>query len=121
MIGAPLTLLYWTYRTQTAAVIITALFGILGVAMRLSLMDLAARVCPEYGEATVFAIFLSVFNLAALTSNTLGAKGYDVLSKSPAGPHGAMAILIVVSAVCVAACWPWLKLISIDSPAVKPA
>jgi predicted MFS family arabinose efflux permease len=108
LLGAPLTLLYLAYRGETSALILTALFGFVGVIMRLALMDLAARCCPAEAEATGFAIFMSVFNLAALSSNTLGARFFDAW-KGNWGAHGAMAGLIAVNVVGIALCWPLLR------------
>ncbi|HBL17731.1 MAG: hypothetical protein A2X36_13245 [Elusimicrobia bacterium GWA2_69_24] len=115
--NVPLTLLYWGYRGAVSAVLLTAVLGIANVAMRLSLMDLAAKACPEHGEATTFALYMSVFNLAAWSSNLLGARLYDLLHGGALGPHGAMALLISLSAVCTAACWPLLRWIPV--PAVR--
>ncbi|PCI36713.1 MAG: hypothetical protein COB53_08590 [Elusimicrobia bacterium] len=109
-LGAPLSLLWIGYRSPLTAGIITALFGFVGVAMRLSLMDLVAQACPKHGEATAFAIFMSVFNLAAWSSNTTGAVLYGSLGKT-LGPHGAMSALIVLGACCTLLCWPILRYI----------
>ncbi|MFH2204823.1 MAG: MFS transporter [Elusimicrobiota bacterium] len=106
--GIPLTLLFLAYRGTVSAIVITALSGVVGVVMRLSLMDLAAKSCPEHGEATAFALFMSMFNLSAWASNTLGAGLYERLT-SAGGPHAAMALLIVIGAACIAACWPFLS------------
>lgn len=116
ILGAPLSLLWVGYRTPGTAAVITVLFGFLGVAMRLSLMDLVAQACPKHGEATAFALFMSVFNLAAWGSNTTGAVLYGNLGEH-LGAHGAMAALIVFGAACTALCWPFLRYI----PAGKDA
>jgi MFS family permease len=110
VLGAPLSLVWIGYRTPLTAGIITAVFGFLGVAMRLSLMDLVAQACPEHGEATAFALFMSVFNLAAWSSNTTGAYAYGALGDAY-GAHGTMAVLIVFGALCTALCWPLLRYI----------
>ena len=109
--GVPLSFLWLAYRTPLAAILITAFFGAAGVAMRLSLMDLAAKSCPPRGEATAFAIFMSVFNLAAWGSNSLGAAVYGRMGAA-SRPHEAMASLILVGALCTAACGPLLRWIS---------
>lgn len=104
--AAPLTLLWLFYSGPASAVALTALFGFAGVAARLALMDLAARACPEGGEATAFALFMSVFNLAAWSSNAAGAAAYGALA--PAGSARAMSILIVASAAFSLAALPLL-------------
>lgn len=110
LIGAPCSLIWIAYRTPALAAAITALFGLLGVAMRLSLMDLVAQACPKHGEATAFALFMSVFNLAAWGSNTLGATLYGSFG-APLGEHAAMALLIFFGSGCTLLCWPLLRYI----------
>lgn len=105
VLGAPMTLLYLAYRGPWSAAAVTAVWGTAGVAMRLSLMDWAARIAPSESEATAFAALISFFNLAAWGSNAAGAKLYAVLA-GPISPHGAMAALTLVGAACVASCWP---------------
>ncbi|MFH1724237.1 MAG: MFS transporter [Elusimicrobiota bacterium] len=121
LLSAPLTLLYWAYRGPASALALTSFFGVVGVAMRLSLMDLVARACPEHGEATAFALFMSVFNLAAWSSNTAGARAYETLAAGSAGAHGTMAILIAVGALAKIACWPLLRSVRVSGPQGQPA
>lgn len=109
----PLTLLYLFYREPFTAGALTMVLGAAGVAARLSLMDLAARSIPVGGEAAGFALFMSVFNLAAWASNTAGAKAYGLMA--PNGPHMAMATLIFVSAAATSLALPLLRFI--PSPA----
>lgn len=110
----PATLLYLAYREPFLAGLLTVVLGAVGVAARLSLMDLAARTCPEGGEAVAFALFMSVFNLAAWASNTAGAKAYAAMA--PNGPHMAMATLIMVSAATTSLALPLLRFIPSSEP-----
>ncbi|MDE2291145.1 MAG: MFS transporter [Elusimicrobia bacterium] len=112
----PMTLAYMAYRGPATAVVLTFLVGTGGVAARLSLMDLAARTCPKHLEAAAFALFMSVFNLSAWASNTLGAAAYGRLS--PHGALDAMAVLVAVSAACSALALPLLRYIP---PSLEPA
>ncbi|TBR17916.1 hypothetical protein EPO15_15940 [bacterium] len=105
----PMTLAYLVYREPFTAGFLTIVLGAAGVAARLSLMDLAARSVPEGGEAAGFALFMSVFNLAAWASNTVGAKTYGLFA--PTGPHMAMATLILVSAATTSLALPLLRFI----------
>ena len=105
----PLTLLYLGYREPYSAGFLTVILGAAGVAARLSLMDLAARSVPKGAEAAGFALFMSVFNLAAWASNTVGGKLYAVLS--PGGPHMTMATLILVSSATTTLALPLLRFI----------
>lgn len=112
----PLTLFYLLYREPFMAGLLTVVLGGAGVAARLALMDLAARAVPEGGEAAGFALFMSVFNVAAWASNTAGAKAYGLMA--PNGPHMAMATLILVSAAATSLALPLLRFL--PSPERKP-
>ncbi|MBI5882951.1 MAG: MFS transporter [Elusimicrobia bacterium] len=102
--GAPLSLLYLFYRGPVSAVLLTLLFGFTGVFFRLSLMDLAARSCPAFAEATAFAVFMAVFNISAYASNTTGGKLYDALTRS-FGAYEAAAGLMLIGTACTVLCW----------------
>ncbi|MBI5598061.1 MAG: hypothetical protein HY928_18415 [Elusimicrobia bacterium] len=108
----PMSLLFLLYRGPASAFALTTLSGLLGVAARLALMDLAARASARHAEATAFALFMSVFNLAAWASNSSGAAAYGHLA--PAGPQRAMAVLILASALCSALAFPLLGFLSSD-------
>ncbi len=115
--GAPLTMVYLLYRGPLSALAITALLGVLGVAMRLSLMDMVARLCPAGAEATTFALYMALFNLAALASNTAGGKLYDVLRSGLGSPHAAMAALVLLGVGTTLACRPILPFLTLSEPA----
>jgi len=108
VLGAPLSLLYLFYRGPLSVVILTVLFSLLGVVFRLAWMDLAAKSCPDGAEATVFAAYMAVFNIAASASNTLGGKLYESLSAAH-GAYAAMAILSLVGTAGTLAAWPCLR------------
>lgn len=110
----PLTLLYLFYRGPFTAGLLTMVLGAAGVAARLSLMDLAARTVPPGAEAAGFALFMSVFNLAAWASNTAGAKLYGAMA--PSGPHLAMASLILAAAATTSLALPLLRFIPSPPP-----
>jgi predicted MFS family arabinose efflux permease len=106
--GGALTLLYVFYVGAWSTMILTVLFSLTGVIFRLAWMDLAARACPKGAEATAFAAFMAVFNIAAAASNGIGGAFYEKLSAS----HGAYAAMVVLSGVgtaCTFACWPLLR------------
>ena len=71
-------------------------------------MDLAARACPEGAEATAFAAFMAVFNIAAAASNWAGGAFYERLSVTH-GAYGAMVMLSLAGTACTFACWPLLR------------
>lgn len=107
-LGAPLSLLYLFYRGPASIGALDVLFSLTGVVFRLAWMDLAARSCPEGAEATVFAAYMAVFNIAASTSNATGGAWYERLAASH-GPYQAMAILSLVGTAGTLAAWPFLK------------
>ena len=88
--------------------ILTVLFSLTGVIFRLAWMDLAARACPEGAEATAFAAFMAVFNIAASASNGMGGAFYEKLTAAH-GAYAAMVILSLVGTACTFACWPLLR------------
>ncbi len=107
-LGAPLSLLYLFYSGKWPIVALTVLFSFTGVVFRLAWMDLAAKSCPEGAEATVFAAYMAVFNIAASASNTAGGAYYEKLAGSH-GPYFAMAALSLVGTAGTVAAWPCLK------------
>lgn len=116
--GAPLSLLYFFYAGPKSVLGLTVLFGLSGVIFRLAWMDLAARACPEGAEATAYAAFMAVFNLAALASNAVGGALYAALVL-PLGAWGAMAALSLIGTAATLACWPLLKVITGPGPSVN--
>ena len=107
-IGGALTLLYVFYVGAWSTMILTILFSLTGVIFRLAWMDLAARACPKGAEATAFAAFMAVFNIAAAASNGIGGALYEKLTVAH-GSYAAMVILSGVGTACTFACWPLLR------------
>ena len=87
---------------------LTILFNLTGVIFRLAWMDLAARACPKGAEATAFAAFMAVFNIAAAASNGVGGALYESLSAAHS-PYFAMVVLSGIGTACTFACWPLLR------------
>ena len=107
-VGGALTLLYVFYVGAWSTMLLTALFSLTGVVFRLAWMDLAARACPEGAEATAFAAFMAVFNIAGAASNGLGGALYERLAASH-GAYAAMVVLSLTGTACTFACWPLLR------------
>ena len=107
-IGAPLSLLYILYRGPGSILLLTLLFSLTGVVFRLAWMDLAAKSCPAGAEATVFAAYMAVFNIAASASNALGGALYERLAASH-GAYTAMVALSLVGTAGTLAAWPLLS------------
>lgn len=107
-LGAPLSLLYMFYTGPKSVLALTVLFSLIGVVFRLAWMDLAAKACPAGAEATVFAAYMAVFNLAAMASNTMGGAWYEHLSAAY-GTYMAMVTLSLVGTAGSLAAWPCLR------------
>ena len=111
LVSGATSLLYLLYLGPVSAGVLTLLFGFLGVVFRLGLMDMAAQACPRYAEATGYAIFMAVFNLAMVASNTVGGALYDrmrqVFAAAVNPAYCAAAVLILIGSACTFACW-WL-------------
>lgn len=111
LVGGPLSLLYVFYLGPVSAAVLTFVLGFAGVAFRLALMDMAAQSCPAHAEATAFAAYMAVFNLAASASNTAGGKLYDLLRPRLAffadPAYGAVVVLTLIGSLCTLSCW-WL-------------
>ena len=107
-LGAPLSLLYLFYSGPRSIAALTVLFSLSGVVFRLAWMDLAAKSCPDGAEATVFAAYMAVFNIAASASNTMGGAYYEKLSAAH-GAYFAMAALSLIGTAGTIAAWPCLR------------
>ena len=103
-----MSLLYLLYSGPLSIAVLTVLFSLSGVVFRLAWMDLAAKSCPEGAEATVFAAYMAVFNIAASASNTMGGAYYESLSTAR-GPYVAMAVLSLIGTAGTLAAWPFLR------------
>jgi len=116
---ALVSLSYLFYRGSISVAIVEALFGFASVFFRLALLDLIARTCPANAEATSYALFLALFDLAMFGSNALGGKLYDALHRALAAhaAHDQMSyiVLILIGAGCTLACRWTLKYCRIAS------
>lgn len=115
VVGAPLTLLYLGYVGRWSVAALSVVFGFVGVALRLSLLDLAAQSCPLFAEATAFAAYMAVFDLAASASNVAGGVLYDKITRlwvpGAGGPYAALVLLTAIAFATTLACWPLLRLL----------
>ncbi|MEK7389199.1 MAG: MFS transporter [Elusimicrobiota bacterium] len=107
-IGAPLSLLYAFYTDPWSIVALTVLFSATGVIFRLAWMDLAANLCPRGAEATTFAAYMAMFNIAASASNALGGALYERVSAAR-GPYAAMLVLSLMGTLATLGAWPLLR------------
>jgi hypothetical protein len=100
------TLAYLLYRGPVSRVIITLVFGAVGMTAQLAFLDLSAKACPRRAEATFFALLMSVYNFGARSSEWIGAQIYDWKGYTP---------LVLISAAASAAIWLLVPLVPIDA------
>lgn len=100
------TLAYLVYRGRASGVVITVVFGAIGMTTQLAFLDLAAKACPRRAEATFFALLMSVYNLGMRSAEWTGANLYDWLGYAP---------LVLISTAFTAAAWLLVPLVPIDA------
>ena len=105
--GALISLAYFAYLGPVSVAFVEALFGFSSVVLRLILMDLLARACPENAEGTTFALYMAMFNITASASNTVGGKVFDAMKAAHYSPQTSAYGLILIGSLCTLACW-WL-------------
>ncbi|MGH6689290.1 MAG: MFS transporter [Gammaproteobacteria bacterium] len=81
--GAAGTFAYLFYRGPVSAPLIDAIYGVVGMTLLLSLLDLAAKACPKRAEGTFFALLMSVNNGSLQLSTNAGGRLYDALGFTP--------------------------------------
>lgn len=102
--GVISTLAYLGYQSATSALLLSLVFGAVGMVISLTILELAARGCPKHAEGTFFALLMAVWNGGGQLSQVTGGWLYDQIGLSQ---------LIVVSACFTALCWflvPFLNL-----------
>ncbi|MEK7647111.1 MAG: MFS transporter [Patescibacteria group bacterium] len=92
-------------RARVIALVSGAVFGMIGTFVFLTLLNLSAEVCPKYGEGTVFAALMSVWNLGGMGSAALGGWLFEMIGLQP---------LIVVSALSTLLVWPVARMLKLD-------
>ena len=100
------TLAYLLYRGPVSGIVITVVFGAIGMTTQLAFLDLAAKACPRRAEATFFALLMSVHNLGMRSAEWTGASLYDWVGYTP---------LVLISAAFTAAAWLLVPLVPIDA------
>ena len=104
-LGVISTLAYLLYRDTASAVIITLVFGAIGMIFNLGFLDLAAKACPPRVEATFFAALMSVLNAATKLSENVGARLYDAVGYER---------LVWIAAAMTALTWLLMPLVQFD-------
>jgi MFS family permease len=103
--GTLATLGYLFYRDVASAIVIEALFGVVGMITQLAILDLAAKACPRRVEATFFALLMSVYNFGVQQSQITGGYLYDWFGYTP---------LVFVSAAVTALAWALVPFVRIN-------
>jgi predicted MFS family arabinose efflux permease len=104
------TVAYLLYQGPVSAVLLHILWGCTGMITQLALLDLAAKACPPRVEATFFAALMSIFNLGAQASQSLGAHLYTVLGEGQRAYSG----LVSISAITTALIWLLVPLVRVE-------
>ena len=96
---------YLVYRGPVSAVIVDSAWGMIGMIVQLTILDLAAKASPRKVEGTVFALFASVYNASVQLSTNVGSRLYEALGFTP---------LVLISAGVTALAWLMVPLLDID-------
>jgi predicted MFS family arabinose efflux permease len=104
-LGTLSVLSYLLYRDAVSAVIITVVFGAIGMIFNLGFLDLAAKACPVRVEATFFAALMSVLNAGTKLSENVGARLYESVGYE---------WLVWIGAVMTALTWLLMPLVKFD-------
>jgi predicted MFS family arabinose efflux permease len=99
------TLAYLVYKDTLSAVVISLVFGGIGMFIQLTFLDLAARACPRQAEATFFALLMSIYNGATEVSHITGGWLYDQVG---------LTRLIFISSAFTALCWLLVPLLELE-------
>ena len=108
--GVVSTLAYAGLQGPASAIAIHFVAGLAGMLANLATLTLAAETCPKGAEGFGFAALMSVINLAAPLSDTLGSALYEHAFS------GNLLPLIVVSAGFTALALPLLRLMPPPPP-----
>ena len=109
-LGVVSTLAYLAYRDAASAVVITLVFGAIGMIFNLGFLDLAAKSCPPRVEATFFAALMSILNAATKLSENVGARLYEVVGYER---------LVLIAAGMTAVTWLLMPLVKFDQIEAK--
>ena len=105
------TLCWWGLEGAKSAMAIAVVYGFVLMLVTLVQLDMAARYCPTAVAATVFALLMSLCNLAVSLAEAVGGSLYTTWTQTM-GAGQAFSILVGVGAGFTALCWlvvPWLN------------
>jgi MFS family permease len=123
IVGAILsTLCWWGLHDAFSAGVIAVTYGYIVMLVTLVQLDMAARYCPPAVAATVFALLMSLSNLAVSLAEAVGGSLYTRWG-ALWGDAQAFTVLVAVGAGFTALCWlvvPWLNRLARENDAVEP-
>ena len=109
--GVTSTLAYLLVQGAQSAFVVSVFVGFVYMLGNLIQMDFAARMCPATIAGSMFAMLMSVSNLAIILSTILGGSLYESFAVQ-GGPEFAYAIVVLIGSATTALCWclvPWFR------------
>ena len=109
--GVLSTLAYLLVEGVHSAFVVSFFVGFVYKLGNLIQLDLAARMCPPTIAASMFAMLMSVSNLAIIASTILGGWLYEMFS-SRGGPVYSYTVVVLIGSATTALCWclvPWFR------------
>lgn len=114
--GVASTLAYLLVQGVQSAFVVSVFVGFVYMLGNLIQMDFAARMCPASIAGSMFAMLMSVSNLAIILSTILGGSFYETIAVQ-GGPEFAYAIVVLIGSATTALCWclvPWFRGVATD-------
>ena len=109
--GVLSTLAYLLAEGVQSAFIIAVFVGFVYMLGNLIQLDIAARMCPAEIAGSMFAILMSVSNIAIILSTSLGGWVYTMIAAAR-DPQVAYSVLVWTGSGTTALCWclaPWFR------------
>lgn len=111
VMGVLATAAYIAMYDATSARAIAIAVGFAYATATMVQFDLAAQVCPPLVAGTLFALFMSISNLAVSLSTWLGGRWHGSWSKS-VGAQNAFELLVLIGGAMTACCWLLVPLLT---------
>ena len=109
--GVLSTLAYLLVEGVQSAFVVSVFVGFVYMLGNLIQLDLAARMCPPTIAGSMFAMLMSVSNLAIIASTILGGWLYEMFT-SQGGPVYSYTVVVLIGSATTALCWclvPWFR------------
>lgn len=109
--GVLSTLAYLLVEGVHSAFVVSVFVGFVYMLGNLIQLDLAARMCPPTIAGSMFAMLMSVSNLAIIASTVLGGWLYELFT-AQGGPDFSYTVVVLIGSATTALCWclvPWFR------------